>query len=159
MMCQRLAILDRQKQRLKWLYEESGLTLAVKRQFPVITSSLRSCGSLPRPFHHDPKHLARNPRSAAQVQDHLRHLVRRSHPALRVKTSNRLQDFLALAPEEELRAYRTRSYGVDEDAVPVKIFAEHASHLLNRTFGCIVQEIWRTDSGRSCQGGGEKHSV
>ena len=66
---------------------------------------------------------------------------------------------LRLAFVEELSASGPRGHGVDVDALGRKVFAHDAGHLLNGTFGGIVEKISWLNRGSGALSGGEQDDV
>ena len=105
--------------------------------------------------HHLPTHPATS--LSAQEMDHIRDLLGSADTVRRAEASNHLEHLLVLALEEEFSARRARGDGIHANALTHKVLGDDADHLLDRTFGGVVEEIARHD-GRGLGEGGRNQN-
>lgn len=119
----------------------------------------KSALAIGRPI--DPHNLARHPAAIAPAEKGhgVRKLLWLRKPIEWALGRDELEQLLALALVEELRARGPGSNAVDGDAFTGKIFGHDAVHLLNGAFGGVIQEVLGQDSGIDAEGCGQEHDV
>ena len=108
-----------------------------------------------------PQNLTADPGTGptAEPDNRLCNLLRLPNPTHWAESCDHLQHLLRLALIKEIRASRARGHGIDRDTLGRKILAHDARHLLNGTFGRVVQEVcWLHGRGGTLSGG-EKYNV
>lgn len=92
-----------------------------------------------------PQNLSRHPATVSPAKEShgIRKLVRFAEPVKWTLGRDKFQQLLAFALVEEFRARGPRGDGVDSDTFASEVLGHDAVHLLDCTFGGVVQEVVR----------------
>lgn len=106
-------------------------------------------------------HLSPHPATclSAQEMDNIGNHLRSANTVCRAEASDHFEHLLVLALKEEFSAGRAWGDSVHANALTHEVFGHDADHLLDGTFGGVVEEIGRHDSGGLGEGGGNQNDV